>query len=124
MSWLRLSPRLSFSAGKPVVKKKNGMGANRIAGVLRIAALSVMRSRTALGASFRKKAFRKGNKTAIFATARRLAVLIYRMLRYGQDYVDEGEAAYEERFRERRVHGIEQAAKRLGYKLQPLNEPA
>ena len=43
----------------------------------------------------------KGMQTTIFATARKLATLVYRMLHWGQDYVDEGEAAYEERQRQR-----------------------
>ena len=40
VSWLRLSPRVSFSAGKPLKKKTKGTGATRIAGVLRMAALA------------------------------------------------------------------------------------
>lgn len=123
VSWLRLAPRQNFSAGKPVRKKKNGMGSNRIAGALRLAARALVRSRSALGAALRKKAYRKGKKIAIFATARRLAILVYRMLRYGEDYVDVGETVYEERFRQRRLKGMHAAAKRLGYTLTPIPEP-
>ena len=64
-------------------------------------ATALIRSKSALGAALRRKARHKGMKTAVFATARKLAVLVYRMLRFGQDYVDEGEAAYEERHRRR-----------------------
>jgi hypothetical protein len=51
----------------------------------------------------------------IFATARRLARLIYRMLRYGQDYVDIGEKAYDLQFRIRRLAGLKEAAKAIAY---------
>jgi hypothetical protein len=87
--------RWAISGGKSLKKRRNGLGANRIAGVLRLAATSLQRSRTALGASFRRIARHKGGAVAVFATARQLARLIYRMLRYGQDYVDIGEKAYE-----------------------------
>ena len=95
VSWLRLCPRTPISGGKPLKKRRNSMGANRIAGVLRMAATTVQRSKTALGASFRRIARHKGAAVAVFATARQLAVLVYRMLRFGHDYVDIGEKAYD-----------------------------
>jgi len=119
VSWLRLCPRTPISGGKPVKKRRNGLGANRIAGVLRMAATSLERSKTALGASFRRIARRKGGAVAVFATARQLARLIYRMLRYGHDYVDIGERAYEHRFQVRRLAALTETAKTLGYNLVP-----
>jgi hypothetical protein len=56
------------------------------------AALSLRHSRTALGAYYRRIARRLGGDVAVFATARTLATLIYRLLRWGQPYVDEGES--------------------------------
>lgn len=124
VAWLRLTPRLAISGGRPVKKKPNGTGANRVAGVLRLAAMSLSRSRTALGAAYRRIAFRKGAKVAIFATARRLAVLVYRLLRYGQAYVDIGEKAYDARFQTRRLQSLNASAKHLGYALTPLESAA
>lgn len=117
VSWLRLCPRTPISGGKPLKKRRNGMGANRIAAVLRMAALGIQRSKTALGASFRRIARLKGAAVAVFATARQLARLIYRMLRYGEDYVDIGEAAFEAKFQARRLAGISEAARSLGFTL-------
>jgi transposase len=118
ISWLRLSPRTSISGGKPLRKKKpNGMGATRVAGVLRMAALSLRNSRTALGAAFRRLARRKDGAVAVFAIARKLAQLVYRMLRYGQDYVDEGNKAYDARFEAQRLRNLERQAEDLGYSL-------
>ncbi len=82
-----------------------------------MAAVAMQRSKTALGAAFRRIARHKGAAVAVFAIARKLAQLIYRLLRFGQDYIDIGDAAYEERFRVRRLSSMAQAAKQLGYAL-------
>ena len=119
VSWLRLCPRTPISGGKPLKKRRNGLGANRIAGVLRMAATSLQRSKTALGAAFRRIARHKGGAIAVFAIARQLARLIYRMLRYGHDYVDIGEKAYEHQFQLRRLAAITEGARNLGYTLVP-----
>ena len=117
VSWLRLCPRTPISGGKPLKKRRNGVGANRIAGALRMAASSLQRTKTALGAAFRRIARHKGALVAVFATARKLAQLVYRLLRYGQDYVDVGEKAYDLQFQARRLAGLKDAAKSLGYTL-------
>lgn len=121
VSWLRLSPRIPISGGKPLHKRRNGTGATRVATSLRMAALSLQRSRTALGAYYRRVARRKDAAVAIFATARKLAVHIYRMLRYGHDYVDMGAEAYEAQFEASRLAGLKRAAKSLGYALTPAS---
>jgi transposase len=59
----------------------------------------------------------KGAAVAVFAAARQLARLVYGMLRYGQDYVDIGENAYQQRFQIRHLSSITKAAKSLGYIL-------
>jgi transposase len=116
-SWLRLCPRRPISGGKPLKKRRNAVGANRIAGALRMAACSLQRTKTALGAAYRRLARYKGADVAIFDVARRLAHFVYRMLRYGQDYVDSGEQAYAHRFEIRRLAGLKEAARSLGYSL-------
>lgn len=117
VSWLRLCPRTPVSGGKPIKKRRNGLGANRVAGALRMAATSLRRSRTALGAFFRRVARRRDAAVAVFATARKLAQLIFRMLRFGHDYVDSGEEAYERQFQRRRLASLKEAAKSLGFTL-------
>jgi transposase len=120
-SWLRLCPRTPISGGKPLKKRRNGLGANRISGALRMAATSLQRSKTALGAAFRRIARHKGGAVAVFAIARKLSQLIYRMLRHGQDYVDIGEKAYEAQFEARRLASLKEAARGLGFTL--IQEP-
>ena len=86
-----------------------------------MAALSLSRSDTALGAYYRRVARRKDGKTAVFATARKLAQLIFRLLKYGQNYVDIGEKAFEERFRQNHIKGLKRAAESLGFTLAPAS---
>lgn len=119
VSWLRLCPRTPISGGKPLKKKRNGLGANRVAGALRMAACSLQRTKTALGAGYRRIARYKGADVAIFAIARKLAQLVYRMLRYGQDYVDVGDQAYDRQFEARRLASLKEAARAFGYSLSP-----
>ena len=54
---------------------------------------------------------------AVFCLARKLAILVYRMLRWGQDYLDIDEAAYEARYRRRTLAHLAATAKTLGYSL-------
>jgi transposase len=116
-----LAPNRPTSGGKPVKKKqKHGTASSRVAAALRMAALSLRHSPTALGAYYRQIARHKGDDVAVFATARKLATLIYRMLRWGKDYVDEGAEAYEKRYREGRLRRLTSLARELGYQLAPL----
>ncbi len=124
VSWLRLSPNRQISGGKVLKKKRNAVGATRVAGTLRMCASCLERSQTALGAQFRRLSRRKGRAVAIFCMARKLAVLIYRMLRYGQDYVDQGVDAYENQFKEKRMRSIISVAKQMGYAVTPIETTA
>jgi transposase len=116
---LRLAPRQSITGGKPQRKGRGKKGVTRTGQALKTAATSLRRSRTALGAYYRKVAARKDTATAVFATARKLAQYAYRLLRYGQAYVDEGAAAYEKRYEAARLHRTAATADQLGYKLVP-----
>ena len=70
-----------------------------------------------MGASYRQVARRLGADVAVFATARKLAQHIYRLLRWGHPYVDEGAAAYDKRYRLARAKRLAVTAKALGYTL-------
>jgi transposase len=79
-----------------------------------MAATSLWRSKTYLGAKFRRLRTRLGAPKAITAMAHMLARLVYRMLRYGEQYVDKGIKYYEEKYREHEIRGIQKKAKDLG----------
>jgi transposase len=124
VSFLRLAPNLSISAGKKVPSKIKGTTTSRVATALRMAAISLRNSKTALGAFYRRISRRKGASVAVFATARKLAQIIYRFVRYGQAYIDIGAKAYEAQFNNRRLKYYTMALKDMGYKVKPLSAPA
>jgi transposase len=117
ISWLHLCPRTPISGGKPLKGKKNSLGASRVGASLRLAAVSLQRSPTALGAAYRRIARKKSAAVAVFAVARKLAQLIYRLLRFDAAYVDIGAAAYEKQNHERRLAALTTNARDLGFQL-------
>jgi transposase len=118
VSHVRLAPYRPISGGKPVAtRKKPATASARVGAALRMAALALRRSQTALGGYYRRIAQRAGADVAVFASARKLAQYIYRLLRWGQPYVDEGVAAYEKRYQAARLSRLAQTAKDLGYTL-------
>ena len=117
VSFVKLSPKLAISGGKPIRKRPKGTASTRVGAALRMAALTLRNSKTALGGAYRRIARRKGASVAVFATARKLAIIIYRMLRYGTAYVDEGLQTYEKRFQEAKLRMCSQIANQFGYKL-------
>ena len=121
VSHVTLAPRVPKSGGKPVRKKKRNSASTRVGAALRMAALSLRHSQTALGAYYRRMAQRRSADIAVFATARKLATLIYRLLRWGQPYVDQGAPAYENRYRQHRIGRLAATAKQLGYQLTPVS---
>lgn len=112
-----LAPHRPISGGKVLKNKRKKQKGTRTAEVLRNAANSLKQSRSALGAYYRRMARRKDSGVAIFATARKLAGLVYRMLRYGQQYVDVGQAEYEKRYEETRLRALKSTANQMGYHL-------
>ncbi len=117
-SWLTLAPGCKISGGK-VLSSKTRRSANRAAHILRMAAVSVGKTTSAIGAFYRRLAARVGKGKAVVATARKLAVLFYNTLRHGTAYVDPGATAYEERYRQRSVDNLRRRAKGLGFELVP-----
>lgn len=118
-SWLSLSPGTNKSGGK-ILKSKTKRNGNRAATAFRIAAAALRNSKSALGAFYRRIKARAGAPKAVTATARKLAVVYYSMLKNGTSYVEIGQAAYEQRFQQRRFTGIQKQALAMGYQLVPI----
>ena len=115
-SWLGLCPGTKVSGGK-VLSSRSKQVANRAAAALRIAAFTLFRSKSALGAYLRRQRSRLGAPKAITATAHKLARMVYSMLKHGTAYVDVGQEYYEERYRTRVVNNLKKKAKELGFEL-------
>lgn len=117
-SWLGLCPDNRTSGGK-VLKRRTRHVVNRAATALRIAAWNLIRSQSALGAKFRRLRARLGAPKAITAMAHQLARLVYRMLKFGKEYVDRGTEHYEAKYRLNQVKWLTKQAAALNLKLIP-----
>jgi transposase len=115
-SWLTLAPRNRVS-GARLISSKTQPSANRAATTLRLCAMVVGRTSTALGAYYRRIAYRIGKPKAITATARKLAILVYHTLKGDLDYNDPGAQAYEEQHRARTLRNVRNRARQLGFGL-------
>lgn len=119
-SWLGLAPGSKVSGGKRL-SSRTKPSANRAAAALRLAAQSLNQSQSALGAYFRRLKARLGAPKALTAAAYKLARIFYRMLKHGAGYVDQGEAAYEERYRDRLLRNLKRRAAELGFQLTAVD---
>jgi transposase len=117
-SWLHLAPHNDISGGK-VLRSRILKGRNRAAQVLRLAAQSVGRSHTAMGAFHRRMTAKFGPERAVVATAHKLARAIYHMLKEQKPYRTLDTAEYERRQKERDLRQLERRAAKLGYTLAP-----
>jgi transposase len=119
VSWLRLCPDNRISGGKVIGKGRLPTN-NPVSIALKMAATTLRQSKTYLGAQFRRLRTKLGAPIAIKAMAAKLARLVYRMLRYGMKYVDQGAAFYDLKHRELQVQQLKWKAAKLGYKVTLL----
>jgi transposase len=119
VSWLRLCPDNRIS-GEKIIGKGRLRTNNRATIALKMAASTLRKSDTYLGAQFRRLRTKLGPPCAIKAMAAKLARLVYRMLRYGMKYLDQGAAFYELRHRELQIKRLKSNAANLGYQLTPI----
>jgi transposase len=118
--WLGLCPGTKITGGK-IMSGKTKRCANRAAQALRMAAAALRSSQLALGAYFRRMCARMDKPKAVTAAAHKLARLIYApkevplgdtMLTKGEEYTDQGQDYYEERYRERVLRQLTQRAEK------------
>lgn len=117
-SWLGICPGTRRSGGK-TLNSKTKRNPNRATQAFRLAASSLSRSQTALGAFYRRIKARSGGAQAVTATAHKLARIYYAILTKGTNYIELGQQAYEKRYKERRIAHLKNQAKSLGFQLVP-----
>jgi transposase len=122
-SWLGLCPGTKISGGK-VLSGASKRTANRAAQALKMAAANLRTSQSALGAYYRRLCARMDRPRAITACAHKLARLIYTLLTKGEEYVDQGQAQYEERYHQRVIRNLTRTAEKLGFQLIPALKAA
>lgn len=118
-SWLSLCPGNKISGGK-VLNTRTVKSDNRVAQALRLAANAVRNTDTAIGAYFRRMRAKFGPAKAVTATAHKLAVILYTMLKYKKNYIELGAKYYEHKYRERVLKNLHKKAKELGYDVIPV----
>jgi transposase len=117
-SWLGLCPGTRISGGK-VLGAKTKHSVNRASQAFRQAAAALRSSKSALGAYYRRLCGRMDKGKAVTAAAHKLARLFYALMTKGQEYVDQGQQYYEERYRQRVIHHLQRRAQSLGMCLVP-----
>jgi hypothetical protein len=122
-SWLGLSPNNKVSGGR-VLSSRTRRVNNRAASLLRLAAVAVGKTDTPLGAFYRRKRAQLGGPKAITATARKLACLIYRLIKAGQGYQAGDARAYELKYKDQILRSLRKRAKGLGFELVELPQAA
>jgi len=115
-SWLGLCPGTKISGGK-VLSAKTKRTANRVRQALKMAAMSLSHSGSALGAFYRRLCARMDKPRANTATAHKLARMVYFMLTRGEAFVDQGQQRYEEQQRERSIAALKRRAAALGFQI-------
>lgn len=121
-SWCGTAPKNKITGGKRFKAAKHS-GSSRVAQAFKMAAQALANSQTALGGFYRRMRARKGPTFANAATANKLAKLFYRMLRFGEEFVDQGADYYEAKHKERVVRGALEKLRRLGYSVQVQETP-
>jgi len=115
-SWLGLCPNNEISGGR-VLHRGTRKVINRVANALRMCAQSLLNSKSALGAYARRLRAKRDSQIAITATAHKLARLIYRMLKYGEEYLDIGQEQYQAQYKAGALKSLQRKARQLGYQL-------
>ena len=119
-SWLGLCPGSRVTGGK-VKSSKTRPVANHAATAFRMAAQTLCRSNSALGAYYRRMQSRMGAPKAITATAHKLARIFYRLWTSGDAYNDPGIDAYEQKYRERILKNLKKKANTFGFELTAIS---
>lgn len=119
-SWLGVCPR-QYESNQTKKKRGPRKGKNRVAIGLRMAAQALGRTMSPLGLFYRRIKSRLGGKGAVTATAHKLACLVYRMLKYGKEYVQQSIEQYEQKVRKQVERSLQRKAAALGYQLIPIH---
>jgi transposase len=122
-SWLGLCPGTKISGGK-VLSARTRRSANRVRQALKLAAMSLSRNDSALGAFYRRLCARMDKPRANTAVAHKLARMVYFMLTRGEAFVDQGQQHYEEQQRQRSIAALRRRASALGFQITPDTKTA
>jgi transposase len=115
-AWLGLAPDHQVTGGK-IIKRHTRRGKPQASHTFYMAALAVTKSNTPLGEFYRYQKSRMGPRKALTATARKLAILYYHLLKYGPLFVEEGQQRLSQNSEERKRRKLKQLAAELGVQI-------
>jgi transposase len=119
-SWLGLTPRTD-KTGKTKRKKRN-RAKTKAGQIFKESAMAVAESKhLAIGSFFRRIRAKRGPKIAIMATARKLAVQYYNLIKHGLQFVEQGIKNYEEMQKQKVEQFLFKKAQEFGYQLVAIN---
>jgi transposase len=121
-SWLRLAPNNKISGGR-ILSSRTPKGSNRLKIALRQAANAIGNLKdTHLSNFFNRIAYRKGRSVAVSATARKLAIILWKMLYYNQQYNPPTIYEYLDQKRKRKVKELQKQIANLDARMSNLPE--
>jgi transposase len=121
-SWLTLCPGNKKSGGK-VLSSKTRKSNSRLAAALRLAAQTLHKSHSYLGAYYRRMRARLGAPQAITAAAHKLARIVYHLITTRTAYDESVFAIEEQKLALRNQHRLHKQARALGFQLVPIPQP-
>jgi transposase len=119
-SWLRVCPPQNES-NKTNKRRSSRKSTSRVTAALRMAARSAGKTMTPLGLFYRRIRSRIGALGAVKATAHKLACLVYRMLKYGEEYVTQSMEEYEAKVKANLLKSLGRKAAAMGFQLTPIS---
>jgi len=120
-SWLGLNPNNKISGGR-LLSSRTRKVVNRVATALRMAAVGVAETDTWLGSHHRRMRARLGPAAANTASARKIATIVYHLLKTKEPFVDRDVLLYEARVYRHKLARLKKQAKALGYELVETSE--
>ncbi len=114
-----LSPNNKISGGK-VLSSKTVKTRNRAKQAFKLAAWGLSNSKSGLAAHYRRLRARIGAPKAINATARKIAVIFYNMLKHKTAYISQSQEEYDNVHKQRVLKQLQQKAVQFGLELVPL----
>lgn len=107
ISWLNLCPNNKITGGKLISSKLMKKMPNNASRAFRAAANGIQRSDNWLGDYFRRMRGKGGQKFAIVCTARKLALIYYKMVRYKVPFIPVNMEEYKEKHRKNKIASLE-----------------
>jgi transposase len=115
-SWLGLCPGTKISKSKMLSQRTRKVN-NQAATILRLAAWAAGRTDTWIGRFYRRIKARRGAPKAVTATARKLACVIYHLLKYQEEFVLLDTKICEAKAKTQRLSRLKKEAQAIGYEL-------